>query len=151
MKRLWPWMYHFSLELRQKISSERKFQRPGTRQKHKWEIFCDWCSGRDIDPVRVTVQQLADFLVYLFEIKQLVPSTIKGYRSAIGRTISLLGGPDFGKNHESHFSCQKLRQARNSTSSRENVNLLPLLVQKGERLGQLRLTLNSTEEPIYSV
>jgi hypothetical protein len=58
----------------------------------KWAIFCDWCSGR------VTVQQLADFLVYLFEIKQLVPSTIKGYRSAIGRTISLLGGPDFGKN-----------------------------------------------------
>jgi hypothetical protein len=90
MKRLWPWMYHFSLELRQKVSSERKF------------------SGRDIDPVRVTVQQLADFLVYLFEIKRLVPSTIKGYRSAIGRTISLLGG-------------------------------------------QLRLTLNSTEEPIYSV
>jgi hypothetical protein len=66
-KRLWPWMYHFSLELRQKIS------------------------------VRVTVQQLADFVVYLFEIKQLVPSTIKGYRSAIGRTISLLGGPDFGQ------------------------------------------------------
>jgi hypothetical protein len=64
----------------------------------KWEIFCDWCSGRDIDPVRVTVQQLADFLVYLFEIKQLVPSTIKGYISAIGRTISLLGGPDFGQN-----------------------------------------------------
>ena len=52
----------------------------------------------DIDPVRVTVQQLADFLVYLFEIKHLVPSTIKGYRSAIGRTISLLGGPDFGQN-----------------------------------------------------
>jgi hypothetical protein len=64
----------------------------------KWAIFCDWCSGRDIGPVQVTVQQLADFLVYLFEIKQLVPSTIKGYRSAIGRTISLLGGPDFGQN-----------------------------------------------------
>jgi hypothetical protein len=64
----------------------------------KWAIFCDWCSGRDIDPVPVTVQQLADFLVYLFEIKQLVPSTIKGYRSAIDRTISLLGGPDFGEN-----------------------------------------------------
>jgi hypothetical protein len=46
---------------------------------------------------------------------------------------------------------EKLRQARNSTCSRENVNLLPLLVQKGESLGQLRLTLNSTEEPTYSV
>jgi hypothetical protein len=45
-----------------------------------------------------SLQQLADFLVYLFEIKQLVPSTIKGYRSAIGRTISLLGEPDFGQN-----------------------------------------------------
>jgi hypothetical protein len=33
----------------------------------KWAIFCDWCSGRDIDPVRVPVQQLADFLVYLYE------------------------------------------------------------------------------------
>jgi hypothetical protein len=64
----------------------------------KWAIFCDWCSGRNSDPVRVTVQQLADFLVYLFEIKQLVPSTIKGYRPAIGRTISLLVGPDFGQN-----------------------------------------------------
>jgi hypothetical protein len=28
----------------------------------KWAIFCDWCSGRNSDPVRVTVQQLADFL-----------------------------------------------------------------------------------------
>jgi hypothetical protein len=122
MKRLWPWMYHFFLELRQKISSERKFQRPDTRQKQKF-----W------------VQQLADFLVYLFEIKRLVPSTIKGYRSAIGRTISILGGPDFGQNEYisllvrnfsleilSTSSCQKLRQARNSTCSRENVNLLPL-------------------------
>jgi hypothetical protein len=73
-------------------------QSTGIVYEAKWVIFCDWCCGRDIDPVRVTVQQLADFLVYLFEIKQLVPSTIKGYRSAIGRTISLLGGPDFGQN-----------------------------------------------------
>ena len=73
-------------------------QSTGIVYEAKWAIFCNWCSGRDIDPVRVTVQQLADFLVYLFEIKRLVPSTIKGYRSAIGRTISLLGGPDFGQN-----------------------------------------------------
>ena len=73
-------------------------QSTGIVYEAKWAIFCDWCSGRDIDPVRVTVQQLADFLVYIFEIKRLVPSTNKGYRSAIGRTISLLGGPDFGQN-----------------------------------------------------
>ena len=46
------------------------------------------------------------------------------------------------KKDESHFSsCQKLRQARNSTCSRGNVNLLSLLVQKGESLGKLGLTL----------
>jgi hypothetical protein len=67
-------------------------QSTGIVYEAKWAILCNWCSGRDIDPVRVTVQQLAVFLVYLFEIKQLVPSTIKGYRSAIGITISLLGG-----------------------------------------------------------
>jgi hypothetical protein len=92
--------------LRQKGFSERATshisksvrQSTGIEYEAKWAIFCDWCNGRDIDPVRVTVQQLTDFLVYLFEIKQLVPSTIKGYRSAIGRIISLLGGPDFEQN-----------------------------------------------------
>jgi hypothetical protein len=73
-------------------------QSTGIVYEAKWAILCDWCSGRDIDPVRATVQQLADFLVYLFEIKQLLPSTIKAYRSATGRTISLLDGPDFRQN-----------------------------------------------------
>ena len=73
-------------------------QSTGIVYEAKWAILCNWCSGRDIDPVRVTVQQLAVFLVYLFEIKQLVPSTIKGYRSAIGMTISLLGGSEFWQN-----------------------------------------------------
>ncbi|VDI81493.1 Hypothetical predicted protein [Mytilus galloprovincialis] len=45
-----------------------------------------------------TVQQLADFFLYLFEEKGYSPSTIKGYRSAIARTISLSGGSDFGDN-----------------------------------------------------
>ncbi|VDI48589.1 Hypothetical predicted protein [Mytilus galloprovincialis] len=39
----------------------------------KWSIFSDWCSEREIDPFQVTVQQLADFLVFLFESKGLCP------------------------------------------------------------------------------
>jgi hypothetical protein len=58
-------------ELRQKGFSEGTTshisksvrQSTGIVYEAKWAIFCDWCSGRDIDPVRVTVQQLADFLV----------------------------------------------------------------------------------------
>jgi hypothetical protein len=45
-------MYHFSLELRQKVSSERKFQRPGTRQKQKFWKPClswpGWCNKNDL-------------------------------------------------------------------------------------------------------
>jgi hypothetical protein len=64
----------------------------------KWTIFSDWCVGREIDPFKISVQQLADFLVFLFEVKGLAPSTVKGYRSAISRTIHISGGEDFGNN-----------------------------------------------------
>ena len=63
----------------------------------KWSIFCTWCVSRKIDPFTVTAQQLADFFIYLFEEKGYSPSTIKGYRSAISRTIAIMGGPDFGQ------------------------------------------------------
>jgi hypothetical protein len=48
--------------------------------------------------LKIFVQQLADFLVFLFEVKGLAPSTVKGYRSAISRTIHISGGEDFGNN-----------------------------------------------------
>ena len=83
----------------------------------KWSIFCDWCLGKEINPIQVSVQQLADFLLYLFEDKHLSPSTIKGYRSAISRTISILGGQDFGGNEHislllRNFSLERPKQTR---------------------------------------
>ena len=55
----------------------------------KWSIFCSWCLSKQIDPLSITAQQLAEFFLYLFEDKGYTPSTIKGYRSAIARkTIS---------------------------------------------------------------
>ena len=59
-------------------------------------IFCSWCLSKQIDPLSITAQQLAEFFMYLFEDKGYTPSTIKGYRSAIARTIHLSSGPDFG-------------------------------------------------------
>ena len=41
-----------------------------------------------MDPFQVTIPQLADFFVFLFQVKHLNPRTIKGYRSAISSTIS---------------------------------------------------------------
>ena len=81
----------------------------------RWTIFSNWCSEREIDPFQITVQHLADFLVFLFEVKGLSPSTIKGYRSAISRTLVLSGGPDFGSNEfisllVRNFSLERPRQ-----------------------------------------
>ena len=81
----------------------------------KWTIFSDWCVGREIDPFKISFQQLADFLVFLFEVKGLAPSTVKGYRSAISRTIHIDGGEDFGNNQfisllVRNFSLERPRQ-----------------------------------------
>ena len=63
-----------------------------------WSIFINWCVGRELDPIKVSVQQLADLFVYLFEDKDLFPSTINGYRSSITRTLAISGGTDFSNN-----------------------------------------------------
>ena len=57
----------------------------------KWRIFAGWCAEKSVDPFQVTIPQLADFFVYLFQVKRLNPRTIKGYRSAISSTISSHG------------------------------------------------------------
>ena len=62
----------------------------------KWSIFCSWRLSKQIDPLRITAQQLAESFLYLFEDKGYTPSIIKDYRSAIARTTHLSGGPDFG-------------------------------------------------------
>ena len=54
----------------------------------KWAEFCRWCSGQQKDPIRATVPVVADFLIHLFDrTPPLAVSTIRGYRSAIARTI----------------------------------------------------------------
>jgi hypothetical protein len=92
--------------LRQKCFSETATKHISTSMREstsivydaKWTIFSDWCVGRGIVLFKISVQQLADFLVFLFEVKGLAPSSVKGYRSAISRTIHISGGEDFGNN-----------------------------------------------------
>ena len=60
-------------------------QRRSTRSvyKAKWSIFTKWCITNQVDFRSPPVNSVADFLLYLFEVKKLQPSTIDGYRSAI--------------------------------------------------------------------
>jgi hypothetical protein len=86
----------FSEKATKRISGAVIDSQQGAIYDSKWLIFCSWCLSKQIDPLSITVQQLAEFFLYLFEDQGYAPSTIKGYWSAIARTIHLSGGPDFG-------------------------------------------------------
>ena len=52
-----------------------------------WRAFCCWWAERDLHPCSATVSHVADFLVFLFEVRHLTPKTIANYRTAIASTL----------------------------------------------------------------
>ena len=60
-------------------------QRLSTRAmyKSKWAIFVRWCDSHKVDFRSPSISQIAEFLLYLFKERNLQPSTIEGYRTAI--------------------------------------------------------------------
>ena len=50
----------------------------------KWAIFTKWCLCNQVEFRAPPIKSVADFLMYLFWDRKLQPSTIDGYRSAIG-------------------------------------------------------------------
>ena len=72
----------FSEEVAARIEAP---QRSSTRAvyKSKWAIFVKWCESSQVDFRAPSLKQVADFLLYLFKERQLQPSTIEGYRTAI--------------------------------------------------------------------
>ena len=49
----------------------------------KWTIFTKWCLSNQVDVRAPPLKAIADFLLYLFQVRKLQPGTIDGYRSAI--------------------------------------------------------------------
>ena len=64
-------------------------QRSSTRAvyKSKWAIFVKWCESSQVDFRAPSLKQVVDFLLYLFKERQLQPSTIEGYRTAIADMV----------------------------------------------------------------
>ena len=60
-------------------------QRGSTRSVYeaKWTIFTKWCLSNLVDVRAPPLKAIADFLLYLFQVRKLQPGTIEGYRSAI--------------------------------------------------------------------
>ena len=51
---------------------------------HLWTIFTKRCLNNQVDIRALPLKSIADFLSYLFQNRKLQPSTIDGYKSAIG-------------------------------------------------------------------
>ena len=64
-------------------------QRLSTRAvyKSKWAIFVKWCRSHVVDFRSPSVTQIADFLLHLFQDRNLHPSTIEGYKTAIADIV----------------------------------------------------------------
>ena len=90
----------FSQEVSERIANPRR-QSSTKCYNAKWKIFSKWCSDKGLVPTQASIQSIADFLLYLFQDRQLKPVTIKGYRSAISDTLSHFGR-DIG--HDKYLS-----------------------------------------------
>ena len=80
---------HFSEEVASHVSESRRVSTTKVYDS-KWSTFVTWCSGRKINFSSPSIQQIADFLTYLFQVKNLSVSTIKGYRAMLSNTLKLV-------------------------------------------------------------
>ena len=80
----------FSSEVAERIKAP---QRESSRKVYqsRWAIYGQWCSQNKVDITSTTVPQVAEFLNYLFTVKNLKPATITGYRTAIADALGSQG------------------------------------------------------------
>ena len=49
----------------------------------KWSLYCTWCTERQIDPIHISIGDLADFCLHRFDRVGLPAPTIHTYKAAI--------------------------------------------------------------------
>ena len=62
--------------------------------KSQWRLFESWCIERGHNPLNATSVLICDFFLYLFKDRQIRPSSIEGYKSAITFFLRLASGYD---------------------------------------------------------
>ena len=85
----------FSSEVAACISSSVRESTSKLYQSH-WNKFCGWCLVWKIDPIKASIPQIADFLLWLFQELRLSPGTIAGYRSSLANVFRANGRVSVG-------------------------------------------------------
>jgi len=84
----------------------------------KWKVFCAWCSDKGKDPWQVRTHHVAQFFLFLFNIKKLSPGTIAGYRTAIASALKHSRRTDFANDPELSALLRSFRRDRPSVPKR---------------------------------
>ena len=80
----------------------------------KWNGFCTWCEEHGFSAMHPTVPIIAEFFLFLFSEKKLLPQTIEGYRSAL--SMKLDADLELGSNKELKRLIQSFYNSRPKTS-----------------------------------
>ena len=80
----------------------------------KWNGFCTWCEEYGFSAMHPTVPIIAEFFLFLFSEKKLLPQTIEGYRSAL--SMKLDADLELGSNKELKRLIQSFYKSRPKTS-----------------------------------
>ena len=90
----------FSVEVAERIVAP---QRSSTRTiyKSKWALFEKWCRENSVDFSTLSVKQVSDFFMFLYQDLNRRPSTIDGYRTAIVDTLGR-GGHQISQSSDLH-------------------------------------------------
>ena len=102
----------FSRKVAERMSRPQKQSSIAVYQS-KWQVFCNWCNRRSLDPCKASIQQLADFFLHLHEDLKLAHETIVGYRAALGHILRLTNDIDLGNDQDiSHLLANFARDIR---------------------------------------
>ena len=80
----------------------------------KWNGFCTSCEEHCFSPMHPTVPIIAEFFLFLFSEKKLLPQTIEGYRSAL--SMKLDADLELGSNKELKRLIQSFYKSRPKAS-----------------------------------
>ena len=80
----------------------------------KWNCFNTWCEEHCYSAMHTTVPIIAEFFLFLFSDKKLLPQTIEGYRSAL--SMKLDADLELGSNKELRRLIQSFYKSRPKAS-----------------------------------
>ena len=80
----------------------------------KWNGFCTWCEEHGFSAMHPTVPIIAEFFLFLFSEKKLLPQTIEGYRSAL--SMKLDADLELGSNKELKRLIQSFYKSKPKTT-----------------------------------